>query len=112
MLLHRIRVICGGVDIGIKVMPGQDELGSHQPSATRPQERRIRSTHDGEYAIIRVAQHQHGGTTLSSAGGLIITALYNSITLRDELATIGGDHAYLPLVFSDSLIAWGTSVAW
>ena len=47
-----------------------------------------------------------------SAEGLIITALYSSIPLRDELATIGGDRADLPLVFRDSPMAWGTSIAW
>ena len=46
------------------------------------------------------------------AWGLIITSLYNSIPLRDEFATIGEDHADLPLVFSDSLMVWGTSVPW
>ena len=89
MLLHKLIVRFGGVDIGIMVMPGQDELGSHRPSATRPQEKGIQSTHDGEYVIIRVAQRQHGGTTLSLDKDLIINALYSSITLRDELATLG-----------------------
>ena len=110
-MLHRFGVRFGGVDIGIMVIPGQDELGSYRPSATRPQERRIESTHDGEYVIIRVAQHQHDGTTLSLPRDLIITTLYNSITLRDDLATIGGDHVDLPLGFRVSLMAWGTSVA-
>jgi len=68
--------------------------------------------HDGEYVIVRVAQCQHGCTTLRLEGDLSITTLHNSKTFRDELATTGGDHANLPLGFSKSLMEWGNSLAW
>ena len=46
------------------------------------------------------------------AGGTSITALHNSITSRGELYTRWGDHVYLPSGFSESLMKWGTSLAW
>lgn len=104
----KVEIGSGGVDIGIMGMPGQDELGSHKSFATRHHERRIQSTHSEEYVIIRVVQLQHGGTTMRLARDLIITALHSSMTFRDELTTAGGDHADLPLGFSESLMEWGT----
>lgn len=68
--------------------------------------------HDGEFVIVRVAQPQHGGTSLRLAGDPSITTLHNSITFRDELATTRGNHEDLPLGFSESLMKWGTSLAW
>jgi len=100
LLWLRVDIGSRGLDIGIMGMPGQDELGSHKSFDTGPHERRIQSAHGGEYVIIRVAQLQHGGTILKLAGDLIIIALHNSITFRDEQDTIGGDHADLPLGFS------------
>jgi len=100
LLWFKVKIGSGGLDIGIMGMLGQDELGSHKSFTIRPHERRIQSAHGGEYVIIRVAQLQHGDTILKLVGDLIITALHNSITFRDELATIGGDHADLPLGFS------------
>ena len=94
------------------VIPGPDELVSHRSPATRSQERRIQSTHDREYLMIRVAQHQHGGTSKRLAGYLSITALHSSITSMGELYTTWGDHVYLPSGFSESLMKWWISLAW
>lgn len=60
--------------------------------------------HDGEYDVVRVAQRQHGGTTLGLGGNWGITTLHNSINFRDVSATAGGDHKNLPLGFSESLM--------
>lgn len=57
-----------------------------------------------KYVIVRVAQRQHGGTSLRLMGDPSITTLHDSITFRDELATTGGDHADLPLGLSESLM--------
>jgi len=72
-----------------------------QYSSIEFQERRILTAHKGEYDIIRVAQRQHGGTTLGLANNWGITALHNSITFTDVLATAGGDHTDLPFGFSE-----------
>lgn len=104
LLWLRVEIGSGGVDIGIMEMPGQDELDSHIFFPTRPQEGGILSAHDAKYVIVRVAQRQHGGTTLRLAGNWGITSLHSAITFRDALATIGGDHIDLPLGFSESLM--------
>ena len=93
-------------------MPGPDELVAHRSPATRSQERMIQFAHDGEYLMIRVVQHQHGGTSMRIAGELSIKALHSSITSRGELYTTWGDHVDLPSGFSESLMEWGTSLAW
>ena len=69
------------------------------------QERRILTVHDREYDIVRVAQCQHGGTTvLGLVGKWGITTLQNSINFRDASNTAGGDHTTLPLGFNKSLM--------
>jgi len=88
----------------------QDELDSQRFFATRPQEKRILSTHNGEYVIVRATQCQHGGTTLGLVGSWGITTLHSSITFRDALATIGGDHTNIPFGFSESLMEQGTFI--
>lgn len=35
-----------------------------------------------------------------------------SATLRGELVSTRGDHSYLPLGSSDSLLTWGASLVW
>jgi len=64
--------------------------------------------HDGEYDIVRVVQHHHGGTTLGLAGNWGSTTFHNSITFRDVSATTGGDHTNIPLGFGESLMEQGT----
>ena len=68
-------------------MPRQDVSHLFQYSTIKFQERRILSSHDGEYDIVRVVQRQHGDTTLGLAGNWGITTLHNSITFRDVSAT-------------------------
>ena len=68
LLWLRVEIGTKGVDIGIMEMPKQDELNSHRFFAIKPQEARILSPHDGEYVIVKVAQRQHGSTTLGLAG--------------------------------------------
>ena len=55
LLLHRFRVSFGWVGFGIMEMPGQDELSLHRLFTIKSQERRVQSSHDGEYVIVRVA---------------------------------------------------------
>ena len=68
LLLHMLKVRFGWVGLGAMEMPGQDVSHLSQYSTIELWERRILSTHDGQYDICRVAQHQHGGTTLGLAG--------------------------------------------
>lgn len=48
-------------------IPGRDVVGLYAYFTIRFQERRIRQGHDGQSAIIRVAQRQHGGILLRLA---------------------------------------------
>ena len=112
LLPFRFRAAFRGVGIGIMAMPGPDELVAHRSPTTRSQERMIQFMHDGEYLMIRVAQHQHGGTSTILVGDLSITSLHSSINSRGELYTTWGDHVDLPSGFSKSLMEWGTSLAW
>ena len=100
LLLHRFGVRFGWVGLGAMEMPRQDVSRLFQYSTIEFQERRILFVHDGEYDIVRVAQHQHDGTTLGLVGNSGVTTLHNSITFRDVPTTAGGDHTDLPLGFS------------
>lgn len=109
LLLHRFRVRFGWVGLGAMEMPRKDVSCLFQYSTIEFLERRILSMHDGEYDIVRIAQRQHGGTTLGLVGNWGVTTLHSSITFRKAPAIVGGDHTYLPLRFSESLMEQGTS---
>lgn len=100
LLLHKFGVRFGWVGLGAMEMPRQDVSHFFQYSTIKFQERRILSAHDGEYDIVRVAQRQHGGTTLGLARNSLVTTLHSSITFRDVLTTTGGDLTDLPLGFN------------
>jgi len=55
--LHKFGVRFGWVGLGAMQMPRQDVSRLFQYSTIEFQERRILSAHDGEYDIVRVAQH-------------------------------------------------------
>ena len=73
LLLHRFRVRFGWVGLGSKEIPRKDVSRIFQYSTIEFQESRILSAHDGEYDMVRVVQHQHGGTTSGLAGNWGIT---------------------------------------
>ena len=55
LLLHRFEVRFGWVGLGAMEMPRQDVFRLFHYSTIEFQERRILTTHDGEYDIVRVA---------------------------------------------------------
>jgi len=55
LLLLRIEIDSGWVDIDIMEMPRQDKLGIHRYPTIRFWEGRIQFEHDGKFIIIRVA---------------------------------------------------------
>jgi len=108
LLLPKFVVIFGWVGLGVIDMLRQDVSRLFLYSTIKFQESRILFAHDGEYDIVRVAQRQHGGTTLGLGGNWGITTLQSSITFRDVMATTRGDHKDLALGFSESLMEKGT----
>ena len=112
LLIFRIEIDSGWVDIDIMEMLGRDKLGLHRYPTTRFWEGRIQSELDGRFFIVRAVQHQHGGTLLRLAWDPSITIFSGSSTLRDELLSTGGDHSDNPFQSGDLLLIWGSSLVW
>lgn len=89
LLLLRIEIDSGWVDIDIMEIPGKDNIGLHRYPTIRFWEGRIQSEHDGKLVIVRVAQCQRGGTLMRLTWDPGTTRFGGSSTLRGEFLSTG-----------------------